>query len=143
MRARVGDVMTRDVLTVGPDWPVADVARLMRDENVGAIPVAEDDELIGIVTDRDLVIRALADGSAVANELRARHVMSGDLLYCFEDQSVEDALQSMGERQVRRLPVVDRDQRLVGMVAFSDLTRTASSNFAVAAHRRMSRAGLH
>jgi CBS domain-containing protein len=143
MKARVRDVMTRDVLTVGPDWPIADVARLMRDQNVGAVPVADDDELVGIVTDRDLVVRALAEGTAAANDLRARHVMSGDLLYCFEDQAVEDALQSMGERQVRRLPVVDRDQRLVGMVAFSDLARTASSNFAVAAQRRMSPAGLH
>jgi CBS domain-containing protein len=141
--ARVRDVMTRDVLTVGPDWILADIARLMRDENLGALPVAEEDELVGIITDRDLVIRGLADGFANATALRARDVMSGSLLYCFEDQTVEDALQNMGDRQVRRLPVVDRDKRLVGMVSFTDLTRTASTNFAVAAHRRMTRAGLH
>ncbi len=141
--ARVRDVMTRDVQTVGPDLPIADVARMMRDENVGAIPVADDGELLGIITDRDLVIRALAEGTETSNTLSARDVMSGNLLYCFEDQTAEDALQNMGDRQVRRLPVVDRDKRLVGMVAFTDLTRSASTNFAVAAHRRMTRAGLH
>jgi CBS domain-containing protein len=139
----VRDVMTRDVLTVGPEWLLQDVARLMRDENVGAIPVTEDEDLIGIVTDRDLVLRGLADGLSAAEALRTRDVMSGGLMYCFEDQSVEEALQNVGERRVRRLPVVDREKRLVGMVTLSDLSRSASANFAVAAQRRMSRAGLH
>ena len=139
----VRDVMTRDVLTVGPEWLLQDVARLMRDENVGAIPVTEDEDLIGIVTDRDLVLRGLADGLSAAEGLRTRDVMSGGLMYCFEDQSVEEALQNVGERRVRRLPVVDREKRLVGMVTLSDLSRSASANFAVAAQRRMSRAGLH
>ena len=143
MTARVRDVMTRDVPAVGPEWHLPDVARLMRDQNLGALPVAEDDELIGIITDRDLVVRGIAEGFAAADGRQARDVMSGSVLYCFEDQSVEDALQNMGDRQVRRLPVVDRDRRLVGMVALSDLTRSASASFAVAAKRRMSRAGLH
>jgi CBS-domain-containing membrane protein len=143
MTSRVGDVMTRDLTTVGPEWTLPDIARLMRDENLGAIPVVEEDELIGIVTDRDLVTRGIADDLTAASGRRARDVMSGNLLYCFEDQSVEEALQNMGERQVRRLPVVDRDKRLVGMVSLSELSRSASTNFAFAAHRRMSRAGLH
>jgi len=143
MTTRVRDVMVRDLLTVGPDWALADVARLMRDENIGAVPVADDDELIGIITDRDVVVRGLADGATVASERRARDVMSANLLYCFEDQTVEEALQNMGERQVRRMPVVDHDKRLVGMVAFNALSRTASSNFAGSAQRRMFRAGLH
>jgi len=143
MMTRVRDLMTRDVLTVGPEWLLQDVARLMRDENLGALPVAEEEELIGIITDRDLVLRALAEGPATTEALRARDVMSVGLLYCFEDQTVEEALQIIGESQVRRLPVVDRAKRLVGMVTLGELSRSASTNFAIAAQRRMSRAGLH
>jgi CBS domain-containing protein len=135
--------MTLEVPTVGPDWRLDDIARLMRDHNVGALPVTDGDALVGIVTDRDLVIRGLAESPPLAQELRARHVMSPAVLYCFEDQEVEQVLRAMGERQVRRLPVVDRDNQLVGMVSFSDLNRSASLNFAYAAHRRIARAGLH
>ena len=110
---QIREVMTSQVKTVQPSTRIREIARLMRDEDIGAVPVTENDRLIGMVTDRDIVIRALAYGVDVEAK-SAREVMSPRLLYCREDQSVEDVLQNMGEQQVRRLPVVDRDKRLVG-----------------------------
>jgi CBS domain-containing protein len=113
-------VMTEHVMTVRPDASLHEVARLMRDEDIGAVPVADDDRLLGMVTDRDIVIRALAD-EQLAQHPDARSIMSQRLLYCFADQQVEDVLENMGEMQVRRMPVVDRDKRLVGVVSIGDL----------------------
>ena len=122
---QIRDVMTRNVLTVHPEASIFEVARLMRDEDIGAIPVAENDRLIGIVTDRDIVVRALADNHFKFGT-KARDVMSERMLYCFEDQGVEEVLDNMGEMQVRRMPVVDRDKRLVGVVSIGDLSGKAS-----------------
>ena len=121
----IRNVMTEHVMTVRPDASIFDVARLMRDEDIGAVPVAEDDRLLGMVTDRDIVIRAVADGQ-LARYSDARSVMSQRILYCFADQQVEEVLANMGEMQVRRLPVVDRDKRLVGVVSIGDLSGKAS-----------------
>jgi CBS domain-containing protein len=88
------------------------------------VPVVEDEKLIGIVTDRDIVIRALAESQPGKN-MDARAVMSSRVLYCFEDQTVEEVLANMGDQQVRRLPVVDRDKRLVGVVSLGDLAEKA------------------
>jgi CBS domain-containing protein len=97
----------------------------MRDEDIGAVPVVDGDKLIGMVTDRDIVVRGLADSRDPA-AATARAVMTSTLLYCFDDQSVEEALDNMGEQQVRRLPVVDRDKRLVGVVSIGDLCAAAA-----------------
>jgi len=121
----IRNVMTEHVLTVGPEATIFEVARLMRDEDIGAVPVAEGDRLLGMVTDRDIVIRAVADGQ-LARHPDVRSIMSRRILYCFADQRVEDVLDNMGEMQVRRLPVVDRDKRLVGMVSIGDLSGKAS-----------------
>jgi len=121
---KVRQVMTADVYTVRPDASVFDIAELMRDEDIGAVPVVENEKLIGMVTDRDIVVRALADSRDVS-QANARSVMSGNLLYCFDDQSVEEVLDNMGEQQVRRMPVVDRDKRLVGVVSIGDLSAAA------------------
>jgi len=121
---RIKDVMTDRVTTVKPDTRIADIARVMRDEDIGSVPVAEDDRLVGIVTDRDIVVRGLADGSALDSK-SARDVMSPHILYCIDDQKVEDVLRNMGEQQVRRLPVVDADKRLVGVVSIGDLSTKA------------------
>jgi CBS domain-containing protein len=112
--------MTEHVLTVRPDASIFEIARLMRDEDIGAVPVAEGDRLVGMVTDRDIVVRALADARLV-QRADARSVMSQRMLYCFGDQQVEEVLANMGEMQVRRMPVVDRDKRLVGVVSIGDL----------------------
>jgi CBS domain-containing protein len=122
---KVRDVMTADVYTCRPDDSILKIAELMRDEDIGAVPVVEDDRLIGMVTDRDIVVRGLADSTDPA-AATARTVMTSTLLYCFDDQSVEDALYNMGEQQVRRLPVVDRDKRLVGVVSIGDLCAAAA-----------------
>ena len=118
---QIKDVMTRDVKLVSPDTPVAVAARLMRQQDVGSLPVGADDRMVGMLTDRDIVLRAVADGkdckSATAGE-----VMSKEILYCFDDQDIEEVARNMGEQQIRRLPVVDRDKRLVGIVSLGDLS---------------------
>jgi CBS domain-containing protein len=123
----VREIMTSKVVTVRPEASIFQIAKLMRDEDIGSVPVVENDRLIGIVTDRDIVIRALADAQPGKN-VDARTVMSSRVLYCFEDQSVEEVLANMGDQQVRRLPVVDRDKRLVGVVSLGDLSDGAPAH---------------
>jgi CBS domain-containing protein len=120
---QVRDVMTEQVTIVRPDAPLLDVARIMRDEDIGAVPVADQDMLVGMVTDRDIVVRGVASGGVEA--ATARDVMSPQIRYCMEDQSLDDALRDMGELQLRRLPVVDRDMHVVGIVSLGDLSRGA------------------
>jgi CBS domain-containing protein len=123
----VGEVMTKRVSWVGPDATVREIARRMRSEDIGSMPVAEDDKLVGMVTDRDIVVRGVAEEREIGR-LTAREVMSstsGAVLYCFEDESVEAVLKNMAENQVRRLPVVDRSKRLVGIVSLGDLSGAA------------------
>jgi CBS domain-containing protein len=111
----------------------------MRDDDIGAIPIGENDRLIGMVTDRDIVCRGLADGHDIAN-LTARDVMSKPILYCRADQDIGDALRIMEQSQVRRLPVIDADKRLVGMLAIGDISDRAGRDLsgevisAVSAH---------
>ena len=121
---RVHQVMTEKVSFVDPDMRIPEIARRMRDEDIGSLPVAEDERLVGIVTDRDIVVRAVAEGQD-ARETTARQIMSAKILYCFEDDSIEDALRNMGDNQVRRLPVISRDKRLVGVVSLGDLSKAA------------------
>jgi CBS domain-containing protein len=117
----VRDVMTIGVRMVRPESSIFQIAKMMRDEDIGAVPVVEDDRLVGMITDRDVVVRGLAAYPELKNTT-ARSVMSTRVLYCFEDQSVEEVLDNMGDRQVRRMPVVDRDKRLVGVVSLGDLS---------------------
>lgn len=116
----IQEVMTRDVTVVGPDTRIAEIARQMRDHDIGSIPVADNDRLVGMVTDRDIVIRALPDGKD-PESMTAREVMSERVLYCFADQDVDEVLDNMADVHVRRLPVVDRDKNLVGIVSLGDL----------------------
>src|SRR5512138_1639146 len=107
---KIHQVMTPNVTVVSPTTAVAEIARKMRDEDIGATPVVDNERLIGVVTDRDIVVRVVASdldvGSATASD-----AMSPKLLYCFDDQSVQEVLENMGANQVRRLPVVNRDKR--------------------------------
>jgi CBS domain-containing protein len=119
---RIKDVMTTNVSFVGPDTPLVEVARRMRDEDIGSLPVVENDGLIGMVTDRDIVVRTIADEGDVRSTT-ARTAMSPKILYCYEDQTVKETLDNMGDIQVRRLPVVNRQKRLVGLVSLGDLSR--------------------
>jgi CBS domain-containing protein len=120
---KIEDVMTADVSYVGPDTTIAEIARKMRDADIGATPVVEDDRLIGMVTDRDIVVRVVAAARDPSTS-KARDAMSPGILYCFADDSIEAVLENMGDQQIRRLPVVNRDKRLVGVVSLGDLSLT-------------------
>lgn len=106
---------------IAPDTPVSKIASLMKKSDVGSLPVGENDRLIGMVTDRDLAIRALADGKDIS-KLTARDVMTKGIVYCRTDQSLEDAVHLMEEKKIRRLPVIDKDKRLVGMLSLGDIS---------------------
>lgn len=116
---KVRDIMTSDVAYAAPDTTLEDIAVLMRDENVGAIPVLDDEMLVGIVTDRDIVVRCIADGKDAA-ECTAEDVITENLETVEPDDDVEEASQIMARRQIRRLPVVE-DGKLVGMLSLGDI----------------------
>lgn len=117
---RAGEVMTRDVVTVRPDAMIREAARMMDDLNVGALPVCDGRRLLGIITDRDIVVRSTADGMR-PDATPVRAVMTDDVWWCFENDSVEKIEDVMARRQIRRMPVVDQGKRLVGMITLGDL----------------------
>ena len=137
---KIQDVMTSDVSVVEPAAPILEIARKMRDNDIGSMPVVEDERLVGMVTDRDLVVRVLAEGGDVKVKT-ARDAMSPGVLYCFADESVEDVLENMGDQQIRRLPVVDRDKRLVGVVSLGDLALSGKRRAAGEALQEISQPG--
>ncbi|MBA8909858.1 CBS domain-containing protein [Aminobacter ciceronei] len=110
---------------VSPDTPVSEVAALMRKDDIGSVPVGDGDRLVGMITDRDLVLRALPDG-ADPKALKARDVMTRGIVYCRTDQSIEDAIHLMEDRKIRRLPVINDKKRLVGMLSLGDVSHHAS-----------------
>ena len=117
----VREAMTRDVRLAYPEQTIQEAAQLMAELDVGALPVEDSDRLVGMITDRDIAIRAVAEG--MSPDTPIREVMSSDVKYCYEDQTVEEIAQNMGDLQVRRLPVVDRNKRLVGILSLGDLAR--------------------
>jgi CBS domain-containing protein len=123
----VRDVMSADVFVANPDQSLRDAARSMADLDTGVLPVGEGDRLIGVVTDRDIVIRGVAEERDL-NSTTLRDVMSPDPSYCYEDEDVEDVADQMAELQVRRLPVMDREKRLVGIVSLGDLAQQADTS---------------
>ena len=116
---QVQDLMTHDVTTVHPEESLKKVARLMADLDVGVLPVRQDDRLVGMVTDRDLAVRGLAEDCGP--ESKVRQVMTPDVKYCFFDQEIEEIAANMADIQVRRLPVLDHDKRLVGILSLCDI----------------------
>jgi CBS domain-containing protein len=122
---KVKDVMHKGAEWVVPQMPVCDVARKMRDLDIGAIPVGENDRLIGMVTDRDIACRAVANGKD-PGKMTARDVMSKGIFYCNDTEDLEDALRIMEQKQVRRLPVINDKKRMVGMLALGDVADAAS-----------------
>ncbi|WP_212566855.1 CBS domain-containing protein [Aromatoleum tolulyticum] len=110
--------MSRDVKVINPDMTIRQAAATMRDEGFGMMPVGENDRMIGTISDRDIAIRAVAEGKD--SSTKVRDVMSDGVAWAFEDESVDEAVKIMSERQVRRLPVVDREKRLVGIVSLGD-----------------------
>jgi|GEM_PF-150113 len=119
---RVAEVMSREVRVVNPDETVQQAARLMTEADAGALPVGENDRLVGMVTDRDLAIRVLAEGKDPART-KVREVMSPGTHYVFEDEDLDEAAANMEHEQVRRMPVLNRQKRLVGIVSIGDVAR--------------------
>ncbi len=118
---RVSEAMTREVRVANPTQTIRDVAKIMAEIDAGAVPVGENDRLVGMITDRDIAIRAVAEGKGP--DTPVRDIMSKDIKYCYDDEDLEHVAENMGELQVRRLPVVNRDKRLVGIVALGDVAR--------------------
>lgn len=115
----VSELMTRDVRLAAPNDTIERAATMMGEVDAGAIPVGENDRLVGMITDRDIAVRAVAQGKSPTTAVR--EVMSSNVKYCFEDEAIEDVARNMGDIQVRRLPVLNRDKRLVGIVSLGDL----------------------
>jgi CBS domain-containing protein len=137
----VKSVMSERVIHVSPDTELKEIAASMRDGDLGSIPVSDHDRLVGMVTDRDIVVRGLA-GTMEFHSLTARDVMSPAIKYCYEDEDIEHVLDNMAELQVRRLPVVSRDKRLVGIVSLGDLSKQSSSRKAGEALEEISKSDL-
>jgi CBS domain-containing protein len=122
----VKDLMTAHAEWVGADTPVRKVAEKMRDKGIGCLPVGENDKLIGMITDRDITCRAVADGLDLSRA-KARDVMSKGVTWCFEDQSDVEATKMMENKNIRHLPVLNRAKRIVGMLSFGDLAFRSKS----------------
>lgn len=145
--AKVSEVMTRGVRSLTPGDTLQFAAQAMDELAVGAVPVCEGTRLVGMVTDRDITVRGTANGLPAA-KAQLVQIMSGDVQWCYEDQSIEEAAQMMCDAQVRRLPVVDRENRLVGMLSLgdvavrSDLAEAAQALQGISEPSRPDRSGL-
>ena len=118
---KVSKIMTRDVHLLNPDQTIREAASIMAEIDAGALPVGENDRLVGMITDRDIVIRAVAQGLPADTKVGA--IMSKEMLYCFDTDEIDEVTRNMGKARVRRLPVVNRDKRLVGIVSLGDVAR--------------------
>lgn len=125
---RVGDAMTIEVYVAHPNQSLREVAELMAGLDVGALPVEEKGRLVGMVTDRDIAVRGVAANKAPST--RVREVMSRGVKYCYEDEKIDHVVHNMSEIQVRRLPVVDRDKHLVGIISLADIAIKRGSDAA-------------
>jgi CBS domain-containing protein len=127
---QVKDVMTRGAEVVHPDATLQEAANKMKSLDIGPLPVCDGDKVIGMLTDRDITVRATAEGLD-PKQTRVREVMSKELITCLEDQDVKEAAELMQSKQIRRVPILNKDKRLVGMLSLGDLAhRTQDSKLA-------------
>lgn len=126
---KVREMMHKGVEWVSPDTPITTVAKKMLQFDVGAMPVGENDRLIGMITDRDITLRAVADGKD-SSKLTARDVMSKGMFWCEDSEDVDQAARIMESKHVRRLPVIDENKRMVGMLSLGDISHAASQKVA-------------
>jgi CBS domain-containing protein len=136
---KVSEVMSRDVQTVSPDQPVQEAATFMLTIDAGSIPVTEGDRLVGMITDRDIAVRGIAKG--YGPDTPVRELMTDDLVVVRVDENLEEAATRMSEAQVRRLPVIDEDERLCGIVSLGDLARESDEECAAEALEGVSQPG--
>lgn len=122
---KVKDAMHRNATWVHAEMPLPEVAAKMRNQDIGALPVGENDRLIGMVTDRDIAIRGF-DSGRDPTKLKARDVMSKGIVYCRDAEELDDAIRIMESKQIRRLPVLDDKKRIVGMLSLGDVAHAAS-----------------
>jgi len=123
---KVNEVMTRRAECTRPEATLQEAAERMRALDVGSLPVCENDRLVGMLTDRDIIVRSIPEGHDPRKD-HVRDVMTPELFYCFEDQDVTEVARLMKEKQVRRLPVLSRDKRLAGIVSLGDLAVEAGN----------------
>ncbi|HEY3931728.1 MAG TPA: CBS domain-containing protein [Verrucomicrobiae bacterium] len=127
---KIKNIITPSPRCVSPNASLVEAAAQMKALDTGWLPVCENDRLIGTLTDRDIIIRSVAEGFD-PNIVAVRQIMSRDIIYCFEDHDIEDAAQSMQKNQIRRLPVLDQNKRLIGIISLGDLAvRTGEDNLA-------------
>jgi CBS domain-containing protein len=136
---KVSEAMTRDVRVANPNETVQQAAQLMANLDAGVLPVGENDRLVGMITDRDIAIRGVAEGKGLTTPVR--DVMTHDVQYCFDDQEVAEVTRNMGEIRVRRLPVLNREKRLVGILSLGDVAVTKEGLFAAEALTKISQPG--
>ena len=122
---KVSDLMTRQAQTVRADATVQEAARMMADIDAGVLPVEENDRLVGMITDRDIAIRAVAQGKG--GDAKVRDAMTSEVKYCFEDDDIDNVVQNMADLKVQRLPVMSRDKRLVGIISLGDIALKGDS----------------
>jgi CBS domain-containing protein len=125
---KVKNAMHKGVDWVAPDTPIADIAKLMHQHDIGAVPIGEDDHLIGMVTDRDIVCKGLAKNGSDPARLTARDVMTPGIHCCREDDDLAKAVHHMEELKIRRLPVINQNRRMVGMLSLGDVSQAAPSD---------------
>jgi CBS domain-containing protein len=124
---KVKDAMHKGVDWVSPETPVAELARLMRDRDVGAIPIGDNDRLVGIVTDRDIVCKGVAQDNFDSGRATARDVMTAEIHCCSDEDDLAKAVRHMEELKVRRLPVINKSKRMIGMLSLGDISQSASA----------------
>ncbi|MBA1379222.1 CBS domain-containing protein [Pseudomonas brassicacearum] len=116
---KINEIMSREVRTISPDTPLREVAQIMRQADIGALVINQNDRMAGMVTDRDLVVRAMAEGMNMGTPVS--RIMSDEVRYCFDDEEIDHVAKNMAQIEKRRLPVVNRDKRLVGMVSLANV----------------------
>jgi CBS domain-containing protein len=136
---RVNEAMSRDVRVANPQQGIREAAKMMAEIDAGALPVGENDRLVGMITDRDIAVRAVAEG--MGPDTPVRDIMSKDVKYCFEDEELDHVSRNMADIQVKRLPVVNRDKRLVGILALGDIAGKAATRVTGRATEGISRPG--
>ena len=136
---RVSEAMSSDVRIANPDQTIREAAQTMASIDAGVLPVADNERLVGMITDRDIAIRAVAQGRGP--DTKVRDVMTADVKYCFDDQDIDEVSRNMGDIQVRRLPVINREKRLVGILSLGDIALNGGDDEAGEALSGISRPG--
>jgi CBS domain-containing protein len=138
---KISDIMTRDVHLASPSQKLREAAAEMEKNDIGVLPVGDNDRLVGMITDRDIAVRGISHG--LGPDAPVRDVMSTQVRYCFDDEDIEDLAQNMADEQIRRLPVLNRDKRLVGIVSLGDLAVSQEDAASELALSGISQSGGH